>query len=730
VLPGGMRYAVPSRTSGDTMKVTLAYPPDRNLPTVPFASLPQLAGPLRKGGHEVVIHDVNAEVFRTLLTRERLLSFYDFAEAKLAEVESKPFAALSADDRRWYPALIAGLAPARERFERIEQSIAVMKDPVRFYEPAAFNQAYDDLFTAIRFLFLPSPYFDPATWTFVDDVLAALPANVDDFIGRAMQEKVIERILADGSGLVALSITFSIQFFEAMKFCALLKRRAPHVKILVGGQTVNDFRDRLFADARLFQLFDYAIIGEGENAIVKLADALDGRCRLDEVPNLYWVEQGELRKSTLPHDLVDLNEVPGPDFDGFDFDLYLLPERVVSFQSSRGCYYGKCAFCGDAYRRNFRMRAPERVVEDVKQIHERQGVTKFLFWDSLAPPRTLRRIAEMIAAEHLPIEWFAETKFEKPYLKDALVDSLARGGCRFLQLGFESGSQRVLNMIDKGNDLAEVEVQIDNFRRHGIQLGLSWFVGFPQETVEEAQSSLDFMIDHRDVVGLVNYGGPFFLGEDNLVFQNPGNFGIRIVRGPKGEIDYEYEDGRPHTDWGPMNQVNMVRSDWQLLIYSAQILYSSNAPEKLFSIQGMGRYGPPARLVPDLAEQRVRRTEGLDFRRFRYRAAADGTLVDEPVRMAYVPRPGHRVELTPVQERIVAAADGRKSSRDIAAELGSTFDALAADFARLVDLGLLRCEYRTPLVGKMQFGRTAAATDHRGRPASTVAPASLPVLTR
>jgi hypothetical protein len=201
------------------------------------------------------------------------------------------------------------------------------------------------------------------------------------------------------------------------------------------------------------------------------------------------------------------------------------------------------------------------------------------------------------------------------------------------------------------------------------------------------------------------------------------------VRGPKGEIDYEYEDGRPHTDWGPLNQINMVRSDWQLLIYSAQVLYASHAPERLFEVQGMGRYGPPARLVPDLAEQRVSRTEGLDFRRFRFRVAADGTLIDQPVAMAYVSRPGHRVELSPVQERIVAAADGRKSARAVATELGADFGALAADFAKLVDQGLLRCEYRTPIVGKERFGRTAATTDHRGRPAAA-APASLPVLSR
>jgi radical SAM superfamily enzyme YgiQ (UPF0313 family) len=114
--------------------------------------------------------------------------------------------------------------------------------------------------------------------------------------------------------------------------------------------TINDYKDTLFTTPDLFPYFDYAIAGEGEQAIVKLANALEQGTPLSEVPNLWYCENGEVKSSAVPPDLPDLNALPTPDFSGIPFDRYLLPEPVANIQTSRGCYYGKCTFCGDGFR--------------------------------------------------------------------------------------------------------------------------------------------------------------------------------------------------------------------------------------------------------------------------------------------------------------------------------------------------------------------------------------------
>ena len=137
------------------------------------------------------------------------------------------------------------------------------------------------------------------------------------------------------------------------------------MQALAAGQAAPEFR-RLFETPALSRFIDFGVAGEGERAVVGLANALQRGGGFDQVPNLYWFEQGEVRKSPLPPDVPDLNDFPAPDFRGIRFDDYLSPSRIANLQTSRGCYYGKCTFCGDGFRRNLTNRF--EVVVDGRRV--------------------------------------------------------------------------------------------------------------------------------------------------------------------------------------------------------------------------------------------------------------------------------------------------------------------------------------------------------------------------
>ena len=671
------------------MKVLLLYPPDRRIPTVPYAAMATLAAPLRREGHEVLLRDIAADVFHHLVTPERLGGYYDYGEARFRELEKK--SSLNTEEEGIYKGLAQLLTAPKDFLTRCKENIEIFRTPELFYQPELFNQAYDEIWSVIRLMYAGSPMFNPYSYSFIDDVLQALPQNLGDPISEALNEGILDRAIAEQPDVIGVTVPFSIQFFDAMKTLYFLRQRLPNTKIMIGGQTINDFHESLFQDDRLFQVIDFAVVGEGENAVVQLCEALEGKRRIDDVVNVYWADGGKVHKSPLPPDIVDLNDQPTLDFEGTDFHQYLGPEPIVQFQTSRGCYYGKCAFCGDAFRRNFRLRKPELVYEDVKAIHERHGVSQFLFWDSLAPPKTLWNLAKRIKETKLPVTWFAETKFEKPYLKDGIFDLLSEGGCRFLQFGLESADEGILDKMDKGNDLETVRTIVERMTPSKVNCGVSWFIGFPGETTEQAESTFDFVVRHRDQVNLQAYVGKFLLGRDTLIYDEPEKYDVVVKRDPGGDIDYLHGDGSSHPNWDMMDRHLEVRTDVHIVTYSAQLFYSAHNPDGFWDIVGLGRFGPFARQVPDLENTKIARGQRVHTRRFKYDwiHPTDGKMPPTPITVAHVPRAGFNSPLSEDGVRIFELADGERTCGEIAATIGKPFEALREAFEFMINEGVI-----------------------------------------
>jgi hypothetical protein len=671
------------------MRVLLVYPPDRCLPTVPYSSLPALKACLRQAGHDVGFYDLNVEVFHQLVRKDRLEAYYRFAEDRVQALEAKP--ALNEAESREYRFLAPLVAAPMERLSRAEEDARVMRDKTRFYDPFLFNQAFDDLHTTIRFLYAANPVFDPESLTFVQDNVNALKGGIGDPVSDAYREHVLDEMLSTHPRLVGITMPFSFQFFEALKFAKLLKDKAPDVKVVVGGPTINDYKDTLFTTPDLFPYFDFAIAGEGEQAIVKLANALEQGTPLSEVPNLWYCEDGEVKSSTVPPDLPDLNSLPTPDFSGIPFERYLLPEPVANIQTSRGCYYGKCTFCGDGFRRNFRMRRPELVFNDVKQIAG-DGVKFFLFWDSLAPPKTLRAVAQGVMREKLDIHLFAETKFEQPYTNPDLIEQLYQGGFRFLQFGFESASQRVLDLIDKGNDIPRVDKILANMKKTGLAAGTSWFIGFPTETREEALQTYDFVAARQDRIAMSVYAGTFMLGRDTLVYSDPDRYGIDVVRTQQGGLDYVNRDGSQRYDRTELDYAFRARGDLPLLNTSAYLLYATHAPEKLRSITGLGRFGSLTKELGELSSLTPALAETVALREFGYDLldTQNACVPRRRTLIAYSAKTGLHLPIDHETERLLAACDGRRTVQDIARQLKRDVAEVEAEVRSLIDRGILQ----------------------------------------
>jgi len=366
-----------------------------------------------------------------------------------------------------------------------------------------------------------------------------------------------------------------------------------------------------------------------------------------------------------------MDRSPTPDFSGIDLGLYVLPEKIASLTSSRGCYYGKCTFCPESFRQFFRKRSSNRVWQDVLQIATEQGIRHFMFWDPLTPPGTLDLIARGAKDEGLEIHWMAEVKFDQLYTDDRYLRTLASGGCRMLQFGFESGVQRVLDGMDKGNDLERIDVILSKLHDAGIAAGVFWFIGFPTELESDARETWRFLAEREDKVHFHGYVGTFGIGHDVPVYKDPGRYDIEILSSPGGDLAFRRRDGR---DWdrSPLHETYFSRSDLVAITSGATLLYLERAPDRAKAITGRRLLGPPSFMPPAIERRSLRVPETNGFHQ------GPGE-----TRYAYVGRSGRLFMIEPEDRAIIDAV--RQGSSALGGDPNGTLERLR----RLIDRGIL-----------------------------------------
>jgi hypothetical protein len=401
-----------------------------------------------------------------------------------------------------------------------------------------------------------------------------------------------------------MSCPFSRQVAPAMKFAKLVRDAVPGVRFLIGGTGVSDAQHVILTDPRFYDFVDYAVVGDGEEALPDLVAALEGAKPFSEVSALWRRDGRDIVRPSFVRN-VDMDDNPVPDYRGIDFSHYMLPEPAGFYTTSRGCYYGKCTFCPESFRTGFRMRSPENVYADIRDIVRNQGVRNIHFFDPLTPPRTLAHLSREAAREQLPLNYYAEVKFEKIYTSKRYVKTLAEGGCKILQFGFESGVQRVLDQMKKGNNLDQIEIMLDNLKEHGITVAGSWFIGFPTENEEDARETWRFIRRHWDEMHFSLYTGTFGLGHDVPVFKDPKTYDIELTFDAFGNPSYRRNDGG---DWDhqKLHAPFHVRSDIAISICGTTLLYSAYRPDLVYELRGVNGIGPVSWEDPPIAERFVR----------------------------------------------------------------------------------------------------------------------------
>ncbi len=338
-------------------------------------------------------------------------------------------------------------------------------------------------------------------------------------------DRQVRSILADDPELVGISVLFP----EQVPFAAALARALRHWAAGISGR-----RSRIVMGGAMMSALsvpdlmtgvpeiDAVVCGEGEEA----AAALCAGTAWPDIPGLIF-RQGDTLQTNPRSRTISLKQVPAPDFSNLPLGDYFNPVPVLPVLFSRGCAWRKCRFCAHNFSfGGYRRKPVDAFVSELENYSRTLGVTHFYSADEYILPNDMDAICEEILARGLSIFFHI---LGKP-TADCTPGRLAlwsAAGCKWIGWGIESGSQRLLDLINKGTCVTDIQRVIKDSAAAGISnLGLMIF-GLPTSTDADMDQTLKFLSEVYGHLGGLT-ASAFVLFDKTHFARNAGRYGLKI----------------------------------------------------------------------------------------------------------------------------------------------------------------------------------------------------------
>ncbi|MGR3303563.1 MAG: B12-binding domain-containing radical SAM protein [Candidatus Scalindua sp.] len=509
---------------GQSKKVMLIFPPDW-YPSEPYLSLPTLTAFLRKAGHCVIQKDMNLEMYDWFFSEEGLNLILERTPHKHAHfnitklTEKAESAKIIVRSQEFYN--VDKLEWAMNVFREVTDTISLAYAPAKICMPPMETDLKYKLFMSSEIL----------------EAVEDIQVNVYRDVFNHILKPAIE---AEEPDVIGISIVLKQQLFSSITFCAMIKEQFPGIHITIGGNTVTRLRDVLPQAHNMFSLFDTAIMYEGETAFLQLVNAIGTDRDFSTIPNLIFKDSTGIHTSTITS-AEDMSTLPPPDFDGLSLEKYFVPDRILPYLSTRGCYWGRCEFCdhGEGYTAGYRAKNIDQIIEEIRYLRDKHRVAHFHFPDESYPPALFKKLTRKLIEADLQIAWSTHLRFEESLLDDKVWEDAEKSGCKFLHMGFESGSERVLKLMGKATTTEVIQRSLEASSRHGVWNHVMGFFGFPGETFEDAKITVRFLEDNKEHVHSIGFG-TFDLSKYSPVLKNAKKFGVTYNKNPEWDLALDY----------------------------------------------------------------------------------------------------------------------------------------------------------------------------------------------
>jgi len=313
----------------------------------------------------------------------------------------------------------------------------------------------------------------------------------------------LRRTLESGAPLL-VGLTGMTTDIPAIKELCLLCRELK-IKTAVGGAHATALPAETLIDAAC----DFTVSGEGEGPLLELAAALKNGSGAESVAGLSFLREGRAVVNARGEPL-DIDQLPIPDRRLLDKELYSrgyttpgVPAGGTVLFTSRGCPY-RCSFCASQVINGprVRLRGMDKVLREVDEIaalgYEHITVDDDTF--ALKKSRVLEFSAHL-ARSYPGLTWNCDARAGE--LDEEMLAAMKGSGCRKIAVGAESGSQRVLDAVNKGIKVGQIKETFGLIKKHGILAQAFFMIGHPEETREDLAATVRLIHEIKpDLVSL------------------------------------------------------------------------------------------------------------------------------------------------------------------------------------------------------------------------------------
>ena len=282
-----------------------------------------------------------------------------------------------------------------------------------------------------------------------------------------------------------------------------IKARRPDIWIVFGGpQSDITARDTV---AEIDQV-DFVCCGEGEHTVVPLFSSLiKGEPDLS-VPGLVYKVNGEVVQNPRPALIEDLDTLPLIDYSLMQYVEGRRQKGVLALfpiDVGRGCPFG-CTYCSTKtfWGRKYRLKSPERIIEEIRDLHERFGVSDFVFEHDMFTMKRTQVIdtCRLLKTLDFPFSWRCSARLD--CLDEELIDIMADAGLKSLFIGIETGSARMQKLINKNLKLERAMPVLRYLAEKDLKATVSFIYGFPEETEEDVEQTMKMVAQIRALPGM------------------------------------------------------------------------------------------------------------------------------------------------------------------------------------------------------------------------------------
>jgi anaerobic magnesium-protoporphyrin IX monomethyl ester cyclase len=322
---------------------------------------------------------------------------------------------------------------------------------------------------------------------------------IDAWAARLSLSQLQDRIAGSAPDIVG--VTMNTPNYEAGRQTAVAVRAAaPTATIVLGGAHPSALPgETLLGCAEA----DIAVEGEGEEVMARICRAGGRGGDLREIPGLVFRSEGGIVRTEKAPPTADLDSFPFPGRDLFPLRLYQTHppygkrNPYSTLITQRGCPF-HCSYCSKSvFGKKFRQRSVENVIAEIDSVVSRFGVKELHFYDDIFTINAewVRNFCLQIRRTHPELIWSCTTRVD--LVEESLLGEMKSAGCWLISYGVESGSQEILDSVNKGYRLEQVRKAFAETKKAGIRTVAFYMIGFPGDDESSIRKTIDFVIHLR-----------------------------------------------------------------------------------------------------------------------------------------------------------------------------------------------------------------------------------------